>query len=113
MRSAAARLSDAAQIFAALGDTTRLQIVGRLSREGPQSIVRLTRDTEVSRQAITKHLCALEEAGLVRSDRDGRERIWALQPGRLAETRRCLELISDRWDVAIDRLRTLVESDAR
>ncbi|MEO6689462.1 MAG: metalloregulator ArsR/SmtB family transcription factor [Dokdonella sp.] len=113
MSRSAARLADAAPVFAALGDATRLQIVVRLSREGPQSIVRLTRETEVSRQAITKHLRALEDAGLVRSDRDGRERIWQLQPRRLAETRRCLELISDQWDTAIGRLRALVEDNAR
>lgn len=113
MSRSAARLADAAPVFAALGDATRLQIVVRLSREGPQSIVRLTREAEVSRQAITKHLRALEDAGLVRSDRDGRERIWQLQPRRLAETRRCLELISDQWDTAIGRLRALVEDNAR
>jgi DNA-binding transcriptional ArsR family regulator len=113
VRSVAARLADAAPVFAALGDATRLQIVARLSREGPQSIVRLTQETDVSRQAITKHLHALEDAGLVRSDRDGRERIWQLQPRRLAETRRCLDLISDQWDAAIGRLRALVEREAR
>lgn len=113
MSRVAAQLADAAPVFAALGDTTRLQIVARLSREGPQSIVRLTQETEVTRQAITKHLRALEDAGLVRSDREGRERIWALQPRRLAETRRCLDLISDQWDTAIGRLRALVVGNAR
>lgn len=113
MSRVAARLADAAPVFAALGDTTRLQIVARLSREGPLSIVRLTQESKVSRQAITKHLCALESSGLVRSDRDGRERIWALQPRRLAETRRCLDLISDQWDTAIGRLRALVEDNVR
>ena len=57
-------------IFAALGDETRLQIVGRLCEDGPLSIVRLTDGTEVSRQAVTKHLHVLEEAGLVRSSRE-------------------------------------------
>jgi DNA-binding transcriptional ArsR family regulator len=105
----APRAADAAPVFAALGDETRLAIVARLSTSGPQSIVRLTEGTTVSRQAITKHLHALAHAGLVRSKRDGRERIWEMQTRRLADARRYLDQISAQWDEAIDRLRALVE----
>ena len=98
-------------VFAALGDETRLRIVTRLSTHGPQSIARLTDGTRVTRQAITKHLHTLEDAGLVRSARDGREQIWALRPRRLGDARRCLDRISDQWDAAIDRLRAHVERD--
>lgn len=107
--SSAARAADAAPVFAALGDETRLTIVARLCTTGPQSIVRLTEGTQVTRQAITKHLHALAEAGLVRSKRDGRERIWELQTRRLADARRYLDQISAQWDQAIERLRALVE----
>jgi DNA-binding transcriptional ArsR family regulator len=105
----AARLAQAAPVFAALGDATRLRIVARLCADGPQSIVRLTQDARVTRQAISKHLLALEQAGLVRSDRAGRERIWELQPRRLREVRLYLDLISDQWDQALQRLRKFVE----
>lgn len=108
---AAARLADTAPVFAALGDPARLQIVSRLCERGPLSIVRLTDGANISRQAITKHLNALSDAGLVRSERSGRERVWELQPRRLAEVRRCLEQISLQWDAALDRLRVLVEQD--
>jgi DNA-binding transcriptional ArsR family regulator len=96
-------------VFAALGDATRLQIVARLCEGGPLSIARLTEGAQVSRQAITKHLHALSDAGLVRSRRAGRERIWQLQTRRLAEVRRYLDRISRQWDQAIGRLRSLVE----
>jgi DNA-binding transcriptional ArsR family regulator len=105
------RLADAAPVFAALGDATRLQIVEHLCASGPQSIVRLTGGAKVSRQAVTKHLHALAGAGLVRSTRDGRERIWEIQPARLAEAHRYLDQISAQWDEAINRLRAFVESD--
>ena len=105
------RPADAAPVFAALGDETRLAIVTRLCMTGPQSIVRLTEGTRVSRQAITKHLHALAHAGLVRSERSGRERIWELETRRLADARRYLDQISAQWDEAIDRLRALVEDD--
>ena len=101
--------ADAAPVFAALGDETRLAIVSRLCTEGPQSIVRLTEGSDVSRQAITKHLHALAHAGLVRSKRDGRERIWEMQTRRLSDARRYLDQISAQWDAAIDRLRARVE----
>jgi DNA-binding transcriptional ArsR family regulator len=98
-------------VFAALGDETRLRIVARLSTDGPQSIARLTEDTTVTRQAISKHLAALEGAGLVKGQRLGRERIWELETRQLEQARRQLEQISRRWDVALDRLRAFVEKD--
>jgi DNA-binding transcriptional ArsR family regulator len=112
-RASAAKLSGAAPVFAALGDRTRLRIVARLCEGGPLSIARLTEGATVSRQAVTKHLRALAEAGLVRSERAGRERIWELRPGRLAEVRRYLDRISAQWDEALGRLRKFVETDQR
>ena len=61
------------RVFAALGDETRLRIVSRLGERGRLSIVTLTEGTRVTRQAISKHLRVLEDAGLVRSPRQGRE----------------------------------------
>jgi DNA-binding transcriptional ArsR family regulator len=109
-RGSAVRVSDAAPLFAALGDETRLQIVIRLCEGGPLPIVRLTEGSNVSRQAITKHLRALSDVGLVRSERSGREQIWELQPRRLAEVRKYLDQISEQWDDAITRLRAFVEN---
>ncbi|MGZ3416675.1 MAG: ArsR/SmtB family transcription factor [Polyangiales bacterium] len=103
------RVRDAAPLFAALGDETRLDLLGRLSASGPESIARLSEQSSVSRQAITKHLEVLSEAGLVRSRREGRERIWELQPKRLADAHEYLDRISREWDDALERLRKFVE----
>ncbi len=100
---------EAAVLFAALGDPTRLQLIGRLSSGGPGSISQLSEKSAVSRQAITKHLEVLAEAGLVRGSRQGRERIWELEPQRLAAAHDYLDRISKQWDVALDRLKQLVE----
>jgi DNA-binding transcriptional ArsR family regulator len=105
----AARLHESAPVFAALGDETRLQIVARLCAEGPLSISRLSEGAGVTRQAVTKHLNALADAGLARNARSGREQIWELETRRLEMARRCLDHISDQWDSAINRLRTFVE----
>jgi DNA-binding transcriptional ArsR family regulator len=109
-RPDAAKLSAAAPVFTALGDKTRLHIVGRLCREGPLSISRLTDGTRVSRQAITKHLRVLADAGLVRGTRRGRERIWRMEARRLDEVRRYLGEISAQWDEALGRLQNFVEA---
>jgi DNA-binding transcriptional ArsR family regulator len=113
-RSAGARgpaLDGSAPLFAALGDETRLRIVARLCDGGPMSITRLASGGEVTRQAVTKHLHVLAGAGLVRSVREGRESVWALEPDRLGDARRYLELISGRWDAALGRLKKLVEGE--
>lgn len=98
-----------AAVFAALGDETRLGLVSRLRDEGPMSIAKLTAGFDITRQAITKHLRVMEEAGLVRSTQQGRESIWQLEQKRLAEVRRYLQLISAQWDGALGRLKSFVE----
>lgn len=98
-----------APVFAALGDETRLRIIARLCKEGPLSITRLTESADISRQGITKHLHALSNAGLLKSERAGRERIWRVETKRLEDVRAYLDQISTQWDGAITRLRAFVE----
>jgi DNA-binding transcriptional ArsR family regulator len=99
----------AATVFGALGDETRLRLLARLSSGGPASIARLSERSRVTRQAITKHLEVLSQAGLVRDEWRGRERVWRLEQRRLADARAYLELVSRQWDDALDRLKRYVE----
>src|SRR5690242_5469954 len=108
-RATALKVADAVPLFAALGDATRLGLLGRLSVDGPLSITRLSEGTGVTRQAITRHLYALGKAGLVRHARRGRERVWDLNRERLDRARRCLDQIAAQWDDAAERLRAFVE----
>ena len=109
--AAARKLTGAAPVFAALGDPARLRIIGKLCDSGPLSIVRLTQGEGISRQAITKHLRALSDAGLVRNERSGRESLWRLETLRIAEAQQYLGQISARWDDALGRLKALLERD--
>ena len=113
--AAAVNVTEAVPVFAALGDATRLSLLRRLSVDGPVSITRLTEGTGVTRQAITRHLHALGDAGLVRNARRGRERVWELDLKRLEKAKRCLDQIAAQWDAAADRLKAFVEDrhDAR
>ena len=102
-------LTGAALLFAALGDPTRLALLQRLSDEGPASISVLAETFEITRQGVTKHLHVLSEAGVIDGSRQGREQVWALNPRRLAEGQRCLEVIARGWDDALARLKAHVE----
>ena len=104
-----AKPKSSAPLFAALGDKTRLRLVSRLCDDGPMSITRLTGGSNVTRQAITKHLRVMEQAGLVRGTRHGRESVWQLDQQRLKDARHYLARISKQWDEALSRLRELVE----
>jgi DNA-binding transcriptional ArsR family regulator len=106
---AAPETKDSAPLFAALGDETRLRLLARLSDDGPMSIAQLTAGTNLTRQAITKHLRVMDNAGLVQGSRHGRESVWQLDQRRVQRARRSLDLIAKRWDVALGRLRELVE----
>ncbi len=100
-----------APLFDALGDPNRLRIITRLCDGGPCSTTDVTQVVSVSRQAATKHLLLLEAVGLVSSQRQGRERIWRMQPEPLTDASEYLTALSQRWDRAIDRLRAFVEEE--
>lgn len=100
-----------AEIFAALGDETRLAMLADLATGEARPIVRLTEGTRLTRQAVSKHLRVLEEAGVVRSEKQGRETLFALEPKPLAEARRALEQIAAQWDERLARLKALLERE--
>ncbi len=104
-----AQLPGRAAIFAALGDETRLSLIGKLSNGPPQSISRLAEGSTMTRQAITKHLRVLEGAGVVRSVRSGRESLFAFRPEPLRDIRSYLDQVSGQWDNALERLKAFVE----
>src|SRR5258707_1134356 len=107
--SVAAKLRTRAPVFAALGDETRLVLVGKLCRGQPSSISELTDGSKLTRQAITKHLRVLESVGIVHSVRTGRESRFKFDPQPLDELRRYLDLVSEQWDQALFRLKPFVE----
>ncbi len=75
------------------------------------SIAKLAGGFPITRQAITKHLRVMENAGLVRSATRGRESIWQLEQQHLADAQRYLQTISAQWDQVLGRLKRFVEHD--
>src|SRR6202021_2484347 len=99
-----------APIFAALGDEIRLRLIAALCVGGAMSITQLTSGTDVTRQAITKHLDVLAAGGVVGDGEVGRERLWEFEPAQLDEARRSLEAIAQQWDHALAKLKRAVEN---
>jgi DNA-binding transcriptional ArsR family regulator len=95
-----------ANTFAALGDETRLSLVAKLSRLSPQSISQLAHGTELTRQAITKHLRVLEKVGLVRSLHKGRETLFAFDAAPIETVTQYLEMVSRQWDQKLSDLQS-------
>jgi DNA-binding transcriptional ArsR family regulator len=109
---ASKQLTATAPIFSALGDPIRLTIVARLCTDGPMTTLELRPYAgSSSRQNLTKHLVTLEEVGLVRSERVGRDRRWQVQELQLAAMRAFIDQMSSEWDLRIERLRRMVEED--
>ena len=104
-----------ASIFAALGDPTRLALLGMLSGGRERSITVLGEEARrsagiaVSRQALTKHLAVLERSGLVAQRRIGRESRFRAKPETLDDARAFLDRVSVQWDGALGRLKAFVE----
>jgi DNA-binding transcriptional ArsR family regulator len=98
-----------AAAFAAFGDPTRLALVGKLSAGEPLSIARLSEGSDLTRQAVTKHLRVLESRGVVSKRQSGRECLYELQPSAIRDMRAYLEGISRQWDDALARLKAFVD----
>lgn len=103
------REANAAAVFAAMGDETRLRIVTRLANGEPCSISQLTDGMAMSRQAVTKHLQILKSVGLVHFTKAGRESLCELVPGAFVDIKDYLDFVSGQWDDTLARLKSFVE----
>ena len=105
----AAKLRKQATVFAALGDETRLSLLARLGGGQRLSISQLANGSNVTRQAITKHLRVLEIVRAVRCRRSGRERLFEFDVEPIEDLKQYLNLVSAQWDQALARLKLFVE----
>ena len=99
----------AAEVFAALSDPTRRQVMRRLARDGSATPTELAAELPITRQAVSKHLAALEEAGLVSPERSGRETRYSFTPEALSDAVGWIEDLSDQWGRRLERLRKHLE----
>jgi DNA-binding transcriptional ArsR family regulator len=96
----------AGAVFEALADPTRRELLRRLTDEGPITPTELAADLPISRQAVSKHLSALSDAGLVRSEPHGRERRYRATVGPLSDAVAWIVDVGAAWDERLSTLRT-------
>src|SRR5947199_718094 len=91
--------------LAALADPTRRRVFERL-RSGPKAVSAIARGMPVSRPAVSQHLKALKEAGLVADRPEGARRVYFIDPHGLGSLRRWLDQF---WDEALAAVQAEVE----
>ncbi len=96
-------------MFAALGDETRLLLLTKLCEGDRISISRLAEGSQLTRQAVTKHLRVLENVGIVNGVRRGRESLFEFRSQPIEDIKDYLDHVSRQWDEALSRLKAFVE----
>jgi DNA-binding transcriptional ArsR family regulator len=92
------------EVFAALADPTRLEVLNRLAKGGPATATELSATMPITRQAVAKHLAALDAAGLVERQSTGREVRYTFDPGPLGDVVQWAEDVGNTWDRRLRRL---------
>jgi DNA-binding transcriptional ArsR family regulator len=100
------------QVFAALSDRTRRDVLELIGDQGEASATQLARSLPVSRQAINKHLASLAAAGLVADRRAGREVLYRLTPAPMSEAMGWMATVGGEWDARLGALRRYLAGGA-
>ncbi|WP_371502433.1 metalloregulator ArsR/SmtB family transcription factor [Kitasatospora sp. NBC_00374] len=100
-------------VLAALADPTRRQLLDLLSAQGEATATTLAEQLPVSRQAVVKHLAALDAAGLVTGGRVGREVRYAVRPAALNATARWMTALATDWDRRLAAVKRVAEAAER
>ena len=100
--------TDVGATFSALADPSRRRMLGLLGGDGGATATELARELPISRQAVAKHLAALEAAGLVEPRREGRELRYTLTPRPLEDAVAWIVAAGAEWDDRLAQLQTYV-----
>jgi DNA-binding transcriptional ArsR family regulator len=91
-------------VYLAIADPTRRALLLRLAREGERNVSDLLEPFSISQPAVSKHLRILREANLVRSRKEGRERLYAIEPRALRQVYDWVSHFEKYWDQKLDAL---------
>ena len=98
-------------VFAALSDSTRRRLLAALTQRGAATATELARELPISRQAVSKHLGVLAEAGLVEGEPDGRSVRYRPTPAPMSEAVEWMTTVGRQWDARLAALARSVEAD--
>jgi DNA-binding transcriptional ArsR family regulator len=98
----------AGRVFSALADPTRRRLLSAISAT-PATATELAGDLPISRQAVTKHLSALADAGLLERERVGRDIRYRVTPEPFTEAVSWMAAVGGQWDRRLASLRQTVD----
>lgn len=101
------------RLWSAIGDPSRRRVLDLLVTQGEATASTLGERVPFSRQAVSKHLSVLEDAGLVTRRKVGREVLFRIQPARLDEATRALAEVANQWDRRLAAIKRLAEAAHR
>lgn len=97
-------------LWAAIADPSRRRVLDLLVQQGEASASWLAAQVPFSRQAVSKHLAVLEEAGLVGRRKQGREVLYRVEATRLDQASRAMAEVAERWDRRLQAIKRLAEA---
>src|SRR3954452_13599689 len=97
-------------LWAAIADPSRRRVLDLLVQRGEASASRLAGQVPFTRQAVSKHLVVLAEAGLVGRRKQGREVLYRVESDRLDQASRAMAEVAQRWDRRLDAIKRLAEA---
>lgn len=97
------------ELWSAIGDPSRRRVLDLLVRQGEASASLLAGQVAFSRQAVSKHLAVLEEAGLISRRKQGREVLYRVDGNRLDQATRAIADLAGQWERRLDMIKRLAE----
>lgn len=101
-----------AELFRALGDPTRLEMVQRLSKQESHTITSVSSDLNITRQGARKHLQILADANIIKFEPKGRDTAVKLLRDTLDEGREFIAELERQWDIRLEALKAFVEESS-
>ena len=98
------------ELWSAIGDPSRRRVLDLLVRRGAASASWLAGQVPFSRQAVSKHLVVLEQAGLISRRKQGREVLYQVDAERLDQAARAMSGLASQWDRRLNTIKRLAEA---
>ena len=98
------------ELWSAIADPSRRRVLDLIVSNGGVSASWLAGHVPFTRQAVSKHLVVLEQAGLISRRKQGREVLYQVEAGRLDQAARALADLATQWDRRLDTIKRLAEA---
>jgi DNA-binding transcriptional ArsR family regulator len=100
-------------VFAAIADPVRRQIVEMLALQGQLSATQIAEPFSITAQAISRHLKVLREAHVIQMDKRAQQRLYRINPANVKEIEAWAQRIGELWEARFDAIATLLEEETR